>query len=83
MIVSDHFRHLLAERFRCTQKVGQLKARLDLPPADPEREAQQVARLQALAVSSGLDPEFAKKFLRFIVDEVIRHHEAVRETPSH
>lgn len=74
--------HLLAERFRCTQKVGQLKACLDLPPADPEREAQQVARLQALAVSSGLDPEFAKKFLRFIVDEVIRHHEAVRETPS-
>lgn len=70
--------HLLAERFRCTQKVGELKARLDLPPADPAREAQQVARLQALAEESGLDPEFAKKFLRFIVDEVIRHHEAIR-----
>lgn len=74
--------HLLAERFRCTQKVGQLKARLNLPPADPEREAQQVARLQSLAADSGLDPVFAEKFLRFIVEEVIRHHEAVRATPS-
>ncbi|MCU9995947.1 chorismate mutase [Mobiluncus mulieris] len=71
--------HLLAERFRCTQKVGQLKARLDLPPSDPAREAQQVERLQALAEESGLDPEFAKKFLRFIVDEVIRHHAAWRD----
>ena len=70
--------HLLAERFRCTQKVGQLKARLDLPPADPQREASQVERLQALAKDSGLDSEFAQKFLRFIVDEVIRHHEALR-----
>lgn len=75
--------HLLAERFRCTQKVGQLKARLNLPPADPEREAQQVARLQSLAADSGLDPVFAEKFLRFIVEEVIRHHEAVRAAPSH
>ena len=36
--------HLLAERFRCTQQVGLLKARLDLPPADPGREQQQAAR---------------------------------------
>ncbi|MCI6584510.1 MAG: chorismate mutase [Mobiluncus porci] len=70
--------HLLAERFRCTQKVGELKARLDLPPADPKREERQVERLQALAEESGLDPDFAKKFLRFIVDEVIRHHVALR-----
>ena len=31
--------HILAERFRCTQRVGHIKARLDLPPADPAREA--------------------------------------------
>ena len=41
--------YLLAERFKCTQKVGRLKARLRLPPADPAREAQQIARLRALA----------------------------------
>ena len=30
--------HMLAERFKCTQKVGVLKATNDLPPADPARE---------------------------------------------
>ena len=71
--------HLLAERFRCTQQVGLLKARLDLPPADPGRERQQVARLRALAEESGLDPIFAEKFFTFIVAEVIQHHEEIRD----
>ena len=71
--------HLLAERFRCTQQVGLLKARLDLPPADPGREQQQVARLRALAEDSGLDPIFAEKFFTFIVAEVIQHHEEIRD----
>ncbi|GAB2539253.1 chorismate mutase [Brachybacterium huguangmaarense] len=71
--------NLLAERFRHTQRVGRLKAEHDLPPADPDREEQQIARLRALAVESGLDPVFAERFLRFIVTEVIRHHEQIRE----
>jgi len=69
--------HLLAERFKCTQAVGHLKAAHRLPPADPGREAQQIARLRKLAESAKLDPEFAEKFLAFIVKEVIRHHEAI------
>jgi len=69
--------HLLAERFRCTQRVGALKAEHHLPPADPAREARQVARLRQLADAANLDPEFAEKFLAFVVREVIRHHEAV------
>jgi len=70
--------HLLAERFKCTQKVGKLKARLNLPPADPIREAQQIARLRSLAVNAELAPEFAEKFLTFLTREVIRHHETIR-----
>ena len=69
--------HLLAERFKITQAVGRYKAEVGLPPADPAREAQQIARLRALAVESGLDPAFTETFLRFIVDEVIRHHHLI------
>lgn len=69
--------HLLAERFKCTQQVGLLKASAGLPASDPEREARQISRLRQLAVESGLDPVFAEKFLAFIVSEVIRHHEDI------
>ncbi len=65
---------MLAERFKITQKVGAHKATSGLPPADPGREARQIERLRALAKSANLDPEFSEKFLRFIIDEVIRHH---------
>ncbi|MEV7281122.1 chorismate mutase [Streptomyces sp. NPDC093111] len=69
--------HLLAERFTHTRRVGELKARHGLPPADPGREARQIARLRSIAESARLDPEFAEKFLTFIVAEVIRHHESI------
>ena len=71
--------HTLAERFKLTQQVGVLKAQNDMPPADKAREARQIERLQRLASESGLDPAFAEKFLNFIVAEVIRHHEKIRE----
>jgi chorismate mutase len=69
--------HLLAERFKCTQAVGEFKAAHALPPADPSREAAQIARLRKLAEEAKLDPDFAETFLNFIVREVIRHHEAI------
>jgi chorismate mutase len=69
--------HLLAERFRCTRKVGALKAHHDLPPTDPAREQAQVQRLRTLAEAAGLDPEFAQMHLAFVIREVIRHHEEV------
>ncbi len=66
--------YTLAERFRHTQAVGRLKAQHSLPPSDPAREAAQIARLEGLAEEAGLDPDFARKFLGFIIAEVINHH---------
>ena len=71
--------HMLAERFRITQAVGEYKAEVTLPPADPGREKRQIERLRALSEAADLDPEFSEKFLRFIIDEVIRHHEQARD----
>jgi chorismate mutase len=71
---------LLAERFRCTKQVGELKAEHGMPPSDPAREEQQLARLRALALDAELDPEFAEKWFNFVVAEVIRHHTAAADS---
>ena len=71
--------YTLAERFVLTQKVGHLKASSSIPPSDPERELQQITRLEKLALEAGLDPTFAKDFLRFIISEVIKRHEKIQE----
>ena len=70
--------HLLAERFKLTQEVGAYKAKHNMPPADPSREKEQIARLRKLAEEAHLDPDFAEKLLNFIISEVIRHHNAIR-----
>ena len=70
---------MLAERFKITKKVGYYKREHDLPPADPRREEEQIERLKQLAQSANLDPAFSEKFLNFIIEEVIRHHEAIRD----
>lgn len=71
--------HLLAERFRFTQQVGELKAEHKMPPSDPGREVRQIARLRALAEDAHLDPEFAEKWFNFVVAEVIQHHNRIAD----
>jgi len=71
--------HLLAERFKITKAVGRYKKEAQLAPADPGREELQLARLRAKADESGLDPVFTEKFLRFVVAEVIHHHQRIAE----
>jgi len=71
---------ILAERFKLTQKVGKLKAGHELPAADVAREDYQISRLRRLAQEGQLDPVFAERFLRLIIDEVIQHHKAAAGT---
>lgn len=71
--------HMLAERFKCTQEVGRLKAEHDMPASDLAREEKQIARLRALASDANLDPEFAEKWFNFVVAEVIQHHTQLAE----
>lgn len=71
--------HILAERFRVTKAVGALKAQHEFPPSDPKREGEQIERLRRLAERSNLDPDFAEKFLEFIIKEVIQHHKQAQK----
>ncbi|MET3589131.1 chorismate mutase [Bartonella silvatica] len=68
---------ILAERFRCTKVIGHLKKQYDLPTVDLLREQSQVVRLRQLAIESGLDPDFAERFLKFVIKEVVHHHEVI------
>lgn len=70
--------YVLAERFRLTKKVGEYKRDKGLPSTDAAREKKQIARLKTLALDAELDPEFAERFLRFVIDEVIRHHDRIK-----
>jgi chorismate mutase len=69
--------YLLAERFKCTERVGELKAQGGVAPADPLRESQQIERLGGIAREAGLDQGFAEEFRSFIVGEVVRRHAAI------
>ena len=71
--------YTLAERFKHTEAVGELKAKNNLDPSDPAREAEQIKRLKLLSKDAELDHTFAKKFLAFVISEVIRHHERLQQ----
>ncbi|MDQ0018172.1 MULTISPECIES: chorismate mutase [Pantoea] len=70
--------HILAERFRCTHKVGELKAAHHLPGTDTGRETLQFTRFREIGQSAGLDANFVEGFMRTIIDEVVRRHGEVK-----
>ena len=80
--LDNQLMRLLAGRFEITKAVGAHKAEVGLPPADPGREAEQVARLRAIAEEVGMDPAFSEQVFRLIVDEVIRHHLKIAQDRS-
>ena len=73
--IDENLISLLAQRFHLTHQVGQYKKAHCLSPVDEEREKAQFARIKALAAETGLCPEFAEKFLRCIISEVVQNHE--------
>lgn len=65
---------MLAQRFRCTDEVGLLKARHQLPAVDKKREQHQYERLTALAQEANLDTAFVQKLMQFVIGEVVERH---------
>ena len=76
--------HLLAERFRCTDEVGLLKARYHLPAVDEAREQQQYQRLTALAQKAELDTAIVQRLMQSVIGEVVERHRqiAARHDPT-
>ncbi|WP_373974253.1 chorismate mutase [Chitinibacter sp. SCUT-21] len=66
---------VLSERFKVTAQVGQLKKQHQLPAQDTNREAQQLEKTAARAAQTGLDPDFAQRLQRLILDEVVAQHQ--------
>lgn len=71
--------HSLAERFRCTEDVGILKARYGLPPTDKAREARQHDRLARIASDAKIDPQLVKEVMDFIISKVVQRHQQIAE----
>jgi chorismate mutase len=69
--------HMLAERFRCTDQVGVLKAKYQLPAVDKDRERRQYERLTRLAQEANLDPGFVEKLMEFVISEVVQRHRQI------
>jgi chorismate mutase len=69
--------YILAERFRCTNEIGLLKAEHGLPSADKSRENHQFTRLRKLAENTMLEQDFLENLMKFIIGEVIQRHNQI------
>ena len=69
---------LLSERFKTTQRIGELKARAGFAPADSNREKEQVRKLLELSEAVGLDSTIAIKYHEFVVSEAKKRHQQMQ-----
>lgn len=69
--------HILAERFRCTEQVGRLKAEQAMPATDKERERRQIDRLRNIADDVGLSHDFVESLMKLIVGTVVERHKEI------
>ncbi|WJH37894.1 chorismate mutase (plasmid) [Aliirhizobium terrae] len=69
--------NILAERFRCTERVGHLKAQYGLPARDEAREHAQLERVRGIAAGAQLSPDLAQEFLGFLLREMVKNHTAI------
>ncbi len=69
---------LLAERFKNTHRIGELKAEAGFAPADSKREKDQVKRLLDLADLAGLDSSIALQYHEFVVTEAKKRHQQMQ-----
>jgi len=77
--IDEEMLNLLAERFRVTAQVGELKAKNGLESVDPVREQEKLERLRALAEARSLNSEFILDLFQTIFDEVVKNHRAYLE----
>ncbi|MEJ8310554.1 chorismate mutase [Agrobacterium larrymoorei] len=69
--------YILAERFRCTEHVGHLKAEQALPAIDNERERRQLDRVMSIANEVGLSRHFVEGLMTMIVGAVAERHREI------
>ncbi|WP_376776754.1 chorismate mutase [Rhizobium laguerreae] len=69
--------YILAERFRCTEQVGHLKAKQELPAIDNERERRQLDRLMSIANDVGLSGHFVEGLMTMIVGAVVERRREI------
>ncbi len=71
---------LFTQRFALTEQIGAVKARLGLPPADPQREAKVYERVRERARELGGSPDLVEEMYRHIMAWVVfRHRQIAKE----
>lgn len=76
-LVDAQLIEILAQRFALTQQVGLLKASNSLTAVDANREAQKLAKLQALCEERGLNSELITQLFTKIMAQAVKNHELI------